>query len=356
MSRAPILVVKLSSLGDAVMSLPFLEALRERFPDSALDWVAEEPSASLLRGHPLLRRVIPFTAKKALASLKAGRFRAAWKTIRDLRAALREERYGLVFDLQGLFKSGLATFWARGERKIGFANGREGASLFLTEKLPPYDPSLNATRRYLLLAESVGAAPAPGWESRVTLKPTPADLAAAQELLGPLPRPFVALVLGTRWNSKLWPVSHFAALASLLAARGLSVALIGSPGETALQEEFFALRPPSPDARGLVGLTSPSALKGVLSLADLTVTADSGPMHLSAALGTRAIALFGPTRPERTAPLAPWVTVLRPEGFDCLGCLSRRCPLRPPRSCLAAIAPSRVLAEILGGRAAPPGE
>ncbi|MDR2350681.1 MAG: glycosyltransferase family 9 protein [Deltaproteobacteria bacterium] len=348
-----ILVVKLSSFGDAVMSLPFLAATKARFPEAKIDWVAEKTVCQLLEGHPLLNSVIRFPKEELKKSLKSLNLFEFFKVLGEHKKNLRKTRYDLVFDLQGLFKSGLQTRWARSERKLGFDKGREFAWVFLTHRLPPYNPDMLAIERYLLPAKAVGWKEDGDFPEKAVFFPKEEDLSEADRLLADTPGPRVCLALGTRWKSKHWPVGHFAELAKLLAAEGVRSIATGDPGEKPLEEAFAKCLDPGIPATKLVGKTSPGVLAAVFAKSDLAVSADSGPLHLAAAVRANTLALFGPTRPERVAPVAKNSVVLRAPDMDCLGCLKRECPLDRKPTCMEALSPELVFREAMRALRAP---
>jgi heptosyltransferase-1/heptosyltransferase-2 len=342
-----ILIVKLSSLGDIVMSLPFLATMKRKFPEARVDWVAEEPGASLLKGQNLIDRVIVFPKKELGSSLDRLRLIKFFRVLKSYRAELRDKEYDLAFDLQGLFKSGLQMFWARSEHKIGFMKSREFSSLFLDHRLPPYDPDMNALLRYLLLAEAVGASPPHDLLSRPYLSPLPTDMSLAEELLSRYPGPKAALVTGARWASKTWPLSYFARLIELLGKEGISSVLIGGPGEEPSGEKILKRIKGSPPIINLLGKTTPGLMAAILAISSITIGADSGPAHLSAAVASKTLVLFGPTLPRRTGPLTPDSRILSSPLKDCLGCLSRECPKKLKPSCMEDLSPELVLAEAM---------
>jgi lipopolysaccharide heptosyltransferase II len=328
------------------MSLPFLEAIKSHFPQALVDWAVEEPGAAILDNHPLVNQTLISPGKKPLKPLRKLKILTAFRDVNNYRKKIRENKYDLVFDLQGLFKSGLVCFWAKSPRKIGFSGTREFSPLFLNDKLPRYNPELNASLRYLLLAKHVGANLPPHWELKPTLVPSADDLFSAQKLLTELPQPIISLVIGTRWPSKLWPTQNWAELLKILASHKIGAILLGSPEEIPLETEILRLVPPSESIRGLTGITPLKLLPALFKLTKLTVTADNGSMHLSAAVGAKTLALFGPTRPTRTAPVSPWVTILRSEIKDCLGCLKHQCPKRKEPSCMEDLLPETVFSKI----------
>ena len=151
--RPRILLVKLSSFGDVLHTLPTLEALRAAYPEGRITWLVEAAYAPLLSGHPALDEV--WEAPR----LRPGQFfRGDNPAIfGGLLRRLRSRDFDLVVDLQGLLKSALWVLLSRSPRKVGYDKTREGSYLVLTERLPPYDPEAHAVWRYLNLARHLGA-------------------------------------------------------------------------------------------------------------------------------------------------------------------------------------------------------
>ncbi|MBI5521926.1 MAG: lipopolysaccharide heptosyltransferase I [Desulfarculus sp.] len=326
-----VLIVKLSALGDVVQSLPVAMAIRGQVPQAQVDWLVEAPSAGLLEGHPALSRVLVSPRRRP-----GGR---SLGQVRQWLKVLRAVEYDAVLDLQGLMKSAIFVGLGRGRRKIGFSGGKEPlAAWALTERLPAYDPQRHALERYLDLLGPLGLErPAP---PRFGLEPQAPALAKAEALLaGRRPgRQLVVLHPVAKWESKLWPVAHWARLARLLHQAGLDLVLSGSAADRGVTQAMAGQAGLAEGLWDLAGAVSLKELAAVLSLADLTVATDTGVMHLAAALGRPVVALFGPTSPGRTGPYGAGHVVLR-LGLECSPCFRRNCPA--PR-CLTGLEPEEV--------------
>jgi heptosyltransferase-1 len=330
-NRPKILLVKLSSLGDVLHTLPTLEALRQAFPGGHLTWLVEAGYAPLLTGHPALDEVWPVPRVRLGQNLR----RQDLAALARLLGRVRAHPFDLVLDLQGLFKSALWVALAKSPRKVGYNGTREGSYLVLTERVPPYDPEAHAVWRYLNLARYLGAPPAPP-RFRLALEE---DKDFARKLAAELPEPLAVLHPGARWESKLWPAASWARLVDWLSReKGLSVILTGSAGDRPRAEAILA-RATAP-VLNLAGRTSLGELASVLKQAVLAVTTDTGPMHLAAALGRPVVALFGPTAPWRTGPFGAGHEIVR-LALGCSPCFKRRCP--EPR-CLTELPPEAVQA------------
>jgi heptosyltransferase I len=325
-----ILIVKLSSFGDVLHTLPTLEALRVAYPTAHITWLVEAAYAPMLAGHPALNEVwiAPRLRPAELFSgSNPGRLR---RIVRQLRA----RPFDLVVDVQGLLKSAVWVALAQSPRKVGYDRTRELSYLPLTERVQPFDPEAHAVWRYLNLAHYLGAPPAPprfrlGLDTAVdisALMPAEAD------------RPLVVLHPGARWASKLWPPASWASLAEWFHGQGFQVAITGSTTDQELVAGITA-QCQAPIVN-LAGSTSLAQLAAILRKARLAVTTDTGAMHLAAALGTPVTALFGPTAPWRTGPFGDGHQVVR-LGLPCSPCYKRQCPA--PR-CLNDLYPAMVKA------------
>ncbi len=317
-----ILLVKMSAMGDVVMTLPTLWALRRRFPGAAIDWLVEAPSAGLLEGHPAIDRLLVSPRHLCRGLAESGQALAAWRRFRDFRRELRAVRYDVVLDLQGLFKSGAWVGLARGDRKVGFDRTREKAYWFLNEKMPAYDPERHAARRYLDAAAYLGAEVSETAPEKY-YTPSPAGEAEADASLAGFPGPRVVLNPGARWATKRWPLEHWEGLAARLAREtDLAIVLTGGSSDIPLGRAIARVAPER--ILDLCGRTSLPGLAVVLGRATAVVTADTGPMHLAAAVGAGGLALFGPTKPGRTGPFGGRFEIVTP-AKDCLGCLKKKC-------------------------------
>ncbi len=323
-----ILLVKLSSFGDVLHALPTLEALRAAFPEAHITWLVEAAYAPLLAGHPAMDEVWPVPRVRLSQKVGKDELLNLLRLMRRVRAA----RFDLVIDLQGLLKSAIWVALAKSFRKVGYDRTRELSYLALTERIPPYDPEAHAVWRYLNVARYLGAPPT---LPRFRLGLTP----ALPEFLRSQDRPLVVLHPGARWPTKLWPGASWAHLGDwLIREKGLAVVITGSAADRNMAAQIIEHM--HEKAWNLAGRTTLAQLAGVMQKARLAVTADTGPMHLAAALGTKVVAIFGPTAPGRTGPFGAGHRVVR-LGLECSPCFQRLCP--EPR-CLLDLTPEAVQA------------
>jgi heptosyltransferase I len=319
-----ILIVKPSSLGDVVHSLPFLNAIRKGYPEAEIHWVIFRGFEGLLEGHPMLHKLWVVN-KDSWTKLNLAK-----DTISEIKSLLRnlkEARFDLVVDLQGLLRSGIITAATGAPVRIGFKEAREGSRVFYTDKVPG-GRNVHAVDRYLKVAEFLGCDtsevifPFPPFEnvpsfeniiSSFILHPSSLDmhLSSLAE--------YVVLVPGARWKTKRWAPEYFGKLASLLNFRSI---IIGSKDDVYIANEIVALS--QGKSLSLAGKTDLKELIAVIKGSKLIITNDSGPMHIAAALGVPVFAIFGPTDPVRTGPYGKGHIIIR-EPVACAPCFKKIC-------------------------------
>jgi heptosyltransferase-2 len=317
-----VLVIRYSALGDLVLATSVLDPLRARFPEARIEWVTSPAYAPLLEGLPGIERVHRL----------AGGIGEAVELGRRLRG-----RFDLAIDLQNKVRSAVVAR-AAGRRQIAFRR-RTGAQAALA--LLGMDPPMRGPHATALYAEALRplGIDQPG-RTQVAL-PGAARDAAAQALAGAA-RPRIAVAPGASNATKRWPAERFAEVADALAAEGASLVLAGGPADAEAIGRFrAALR--APLAADLSGL-SVEGLAAGLAAVDLLVACDSGPVHLAGAVGTPALAVFGPTSEERWGPRPPGETVRL--AVDCAPCSNHggaRCPEGHHR-CMAELPADVVIA------------
>jgi len=326
------LILKPSSLGDVIHTFPVVSSIAGQVPDAVIDWVLRPEYAELVRAHPSVRKVFLFDRDRWS---KWSRFLTTFSEGIDLIRSLRRERYDTVLDLQGLFRSAVIARLSGAEDRIGFANAREGAPFFYHRKVEVPDLSIHAMDRYGLMLKDLGIDPS--LDDAGLRIPAEVDASVEALLSGEAAKtgtPLVVLNPNTRWKTKKWLPERFAELADrLMQSFGAAVVLVGSPGDV------HGVSGIESQVKGrvvnLAGRTSLLQLAALLKRADLMVTCDSGPMHLAAAMGTKVLALFGPTDPVRTGPYGEGHCVIQ-AGIPCVPCLKRDCP-EETTACMAKI-------------------
>ena len=326
-----LLIVKPTSLGDVVQSLCAVTALKRTFPDRRVSFLVADSCMQILSGHPFIDEVIEFP-RTEMKKGSAGMYRA----FRSIRRELSSRQFDVVLDLQGLARSGFASYLAKAPVRIGFSDSRELSGLFYTHRIRSDRKSEHAVARYLKAAEYLGALPS--IDVSFGLIPFPADVEKIFLRIGS--GKLVGIAPGARWNTKRWPVSHFREVAGrLVSEMGMRIVALGAPDEQELSENIVSDLPLG-SAVNLCGETTLKELVAAISLCRLFITNDSGPMHIAAALGIPTVSIFGPTSPKRVAPFGQEKYVVTSE-LPCLGCYMRKCDKISP-NCMERVTPGSV--------------
>jgi len=293
-----ILIIKPSSLGDIVLALPALTALRKSFPDAEISWLVRPEFAPLLENHPHLTRTISFDRKflgKAWFSRRS--FAAFIALIRQL----RRSRFDAVFDFQGLFRTASLAWLSGCKKRFGMAKAREFGRIFYTHKVPQNQDCIHLVDYYLKIVKAAGASDV---GVRFVLPQDDAAADSVRKLLakhGIEPGNYAVLVLGSAREDKRWPIERFAQLADRISSSfGLSVIMTGSAPERNYIEKLRETA--NVPVANLAGKTTLAELVALLKDARLVVSGDTGSGHIAAALSVPVILIFGPTNPARVEP------------------------------------------------------
>ena len=317
-------------LGDTVMALPAIRALRRAFADASL--VVAGPWATLLVGQELADVVVTYPRGWTGRLRTADRVRALGATVAVLCPSSLE--------------SALAARYWGARRRVGFAS--DGRGWLLTDRVPVPVPRRHQIEEYVVLVEALGIPvddrvprlrpPDPEGAERREVRALLADAGVETRAGADRRRPRIGVHLGAEYGgSKRWPVSRVIELCRGLQEAGDIPVLLGAPGDAADAARVTAAVPMA----SLVGRDRAELLTAVTSEMDALVSGDTGLAHLAAALGTPVVTLFGPTDPARTAPRGSLV-VRHP--VPCSPCFYRECPIEHP--CLGEIGADRVMAQL----------
>lgn len=346
LSGKRILIVKPSSMGDVVHTVPLVHAIKRCFPSAYVGWVVQRAFQGILEHDPAIDEIIPIFIPST-SEPQAGRsaylkaFTATVRTLRELRKRLKRQRYDYVFDLHASFRSGLLAVMNPGGTRIGFRDAKELNPLFQHERLITDPGRPHAVDRNLAFVQLFRCRPTPedfriitGSAQREAVQRflAEADVADTDRIVYANP--------AARWETKLWTVDNWARLADLLILQSnAKVILGGGAGDAPAIELITAKMDASPIvAAGKLSLSEAVAL---IEAAHVYVGVDSGPMHIAAFVGTPVVALFGPTDPALVGPYGKGHRVIQ-HAMDCLACRKRFCE---NRRCLEEITPDRVLKE-----------
>jgi heptosyltransferase-2 len=320
-----ILLMAPNWLGDAVMALPAMRALRVAMPDAAIDVAARETIAPVFRLAGFFERVVTLDRGSGAPALSAGGYETAVLFPNSFRAAWLARR------------AGIAERW-------GYRTGFR--SWLLTRSAVPPE-RVHQVDYYLQLVRALGFPAAPDVPRLAIADDLRAEGALMLKAAGwDGAEPLMAMAPGAAFGTaKRWPSGSFASLADRLASEGFRTVVLGSDEDRLAGIELTAaMRAPAPPI-DLVGRTDLLRLAGVLAHCRTLVTNDSGAMHFSAALGVNLVAMFGPTREDETSPRGAGRHTVLTHPVWCRPCMLRECPLT--HRCMTGISVEAVHAAVL---------
>ena len=359
MSRAEkILVRGVNWLGDAVMTTPALQRLREAKPGAHVTLLTHDKLAELWREHPAVDAVLTFSEGESL-----------WSVGRRLRA----ERFDLALIFPNSPRTALEAFLARIPERISYA--RNGRGLLLTRAVPERPGNLRMRKRsradierriaarlprerypanphhvheYLHLVAVMGGDPNP---VPPLLRVKAHEVSAFKSRFEiPDDRPLFGLNAGAEYGpAKRWPAERFVEAATRIHAKtGCRWILFGGKGDAELTAEIERSLSTSVGGNLVTNVTGKTSLRELcagLAACSLVLTNDTGPMHVAAALGTPVVVPFGSTSPELTGPLGETAGVIVGD-VSCAPCFLRECPI--DFRCMKAISVEQVVESVLG--------
>lgn len=304
-----ILVIKLRAIGDVLLSTPVLKNLRHNFKDAEIDFLTEPPSREIIEGNPFVDDLIIFDRRdKSLSSF----------------LNLRRKKYDLVIDLFCNPRSALMTFTSGARYRVGYAF--KGRSYAYNIKLKPrkevhHNVEFNLDALRSLGLEIVDKNPyLPIDESAEKFAEKFFDENDLDNKLT------VALIPVGTWETKRWELKKFAELGDIIAKNFNAEILIIWGNEKEFEEaitisSLINAKPIIPPR------TSLKQLSAILKRCSFAIANDSGPMHISAVVGTPTLGIFGPTNPYAQGPFGEKHLWVRNEEIDCLGCNLTKCPI-----------------------------
>jgi len=291
-----ILFIRFGSLGDVVLTTPAIRAARKAFPDSHIAMVVGDRSADVISANPHLDEIIIFHREaKGLSET------------RRVAALLRERNFDVSIDMQRKFHSSLLAYMGRANQRIGY---HHPGGFLCTVKIPD-NVNKHAVDRNLDLLKPLGVVEADR-EPKMFLSPEDREYANRifEERGLSSKSPIVGMFPGAGWRPRCWPAEKFAAIGDLAAERcGASVAVFGGPGEADLVDLVARnMRMPAVLMKDKMTLKQ---LGAMIEKCDLFLSNDTGPMHISVAVGTLTVALFGPGNHVKFQPIGEKHALIR---------------------------------------------
>lgn len=277
-----ILIIRPSALGDVCRSVPVAAALKAKWPDASISWLVNTPYADAISAHPAIDEVIPFDRKGMGATSKKLNPLPALRFMREL----RNQRFDITIDAQGLLRSGLFTFATGAPLRVGYADARELGWLGLNRKVRVPSQTHTVDKMLALLTPLGISCNKPD----MRLYTTP-EAQRAINSDNKLEAPFIALAPTSLWPGKRWPIGRFVELAERIKSLGLTAVVLGAPGEEEQCSPLFELA----GVVNRVGKTTVGEMMALIERAQLVVANDSAALHMAVGFNTPTVALFGPT-------------------------------------------------------------
>jgi heptosyltransferase-2 len=337
-----ILVKEVNWLGDLVMSLPALRAIRKTWPLAHLAVLVKYELASFFDGARWLDEVIPYSVGRGLSG---------FFDRRRIVGEIRSRRFDLGVLFPNSFESALWITMAGIRRRAGFVADARGAMLTMKAVPPPEAMAGHQANYWLAMVRATGVADGSGDDFEIDVH-GPYRERMREWLAANRKRPecpVLAVAPAAAYGpAKEWPAESYGALIDLLASREhAEVVLVGAPSERAHCEQVAAAS--KAGAMVAAGHTNIGELIALLSLCDGFIGNDSGCMHLAGALGIPTLAIFGSTDPNRTGPMGPKTRVIY-RKLECSPCLARTCRFGH-YNCLTQIEPPEIADAIVAMRA-----
>jgi heptosyltransferase I len=338
-----ILVIRLSSLGDVLMSVPAVRALRRHFPEAHISWLAEGSVAGILAQQDFIDDVIYFPRGAISRHLKTGHLPTTAYILKDFLKTLRQRKYDLIIDFHGIAKSVAMMLLARGGRTVGFGKmfAKDMSHVFYREKINGVDKRIHKVDRNMLVASFMGCS------EPVTDLPLRAhdearryihDFFKSHSIKQPV---FAVNPFASKDSAfKRWPLERYADLARKIKENNMgSVVIIWGPGE---REEATRLTAMAGEGVELACQTDIAQLYALLSECSAYIGGDTGTTHLASAAEIPVISLFGPTDFIVNRPYSRKSVIIR-KDMPCSPCKNKHCKTR---ECLLNISVEEVFGAI----------
>lgn len=326
-----VLLIKTSSMGDIIHTLPALTDAGKAIPGIKFDWLVEGAFAEIPHWHPLVEKVIPIELRRWRKNLFSQATRKEWAELRDNLA----QQYDLILDAQGLVKSAFLTFFTKGLRAgLDWGSARESlASVAYTRKCTVnfYQHAIHRMRSLFsqaLLYDLPEHSPEFG-----------IDL---QQFQAASSEKYLVFLHGTTWMTKQWPEEYWILLANLAGQSGYRIKISGGNDEEVARAQRIAQSSTFVDVLPRLSI---AAMAKLLANAKGAVAVDTGFGHLAAALDVPTVSLYGATNPEFTGALGK-ASVHLAANFPCAPCLSRTCSFKDEAdvtpACYGTVTPIQV--------------
>ena len=318
-----ILIVRLSALGDTIHTLPLLNALKELYPNSSVDWVVEDKCSAFIRNNPLINNLYVIPKKKW--KKRKNKLKNFFDFISVIKH-IRKTNYDIIIDVQQLLKSAVFTALSKGKRKIAQEGGREFSTLFSNEIIKTereiFDINYHVVQRNLDIARYLGWK---GTEIKFPLADVNQETKEKADILLKETNPDIPSIIlapATTWSNKHWITENWVDIIKAVSNRA-NIIITGSNRDRKLSDEIISKS--GAKIIDLTGKTTLKELREVISRADIVISPDSGTAHIAWAVNKpKIITLFFSTSKNRTAPFGENYFSIQAKT-PCSPCMKKKC-------------------------------
>ena len=335
-----IVIIDLLYMGDLIFATPFFRQLKKNYPESQIDFIVNSNFYELIEESPYFDNIYPYDKNWSI--------KKSWKFAREL----KENNYDLGINIHGNWRTILLMYLIDADFNIGY--GGDGKGLFL-DKVIETDARQHMVQSYLQFLEKMGLHRFDNDQIELFInqkaKKNMKNLLNEKigkdnkQRLKRNDKRLIALNTGGTWATKRWPKEKFAKLADKLKAKGEEVLFLGGPSDVERVKEIITLME-NKEVINVAGKTTLKELAALTEKCDLVISNDSGPIHVSAAVGTSTIAIFGPSDEKKFRPYGSKHKIVKTD-IDCRPCGEHECPLGH-HNCMNEIKVNDVIKQIYG--------
>ena len=330
-----ILVIQTAFIGDAILTLPLIQALKLNYPKSSIDVIVVPRTTEIFTNHPAISKIIQYDKRGGDRGLKG---------LLQLRNKLNAQNYDLVIVPHRSLRSALLAWLLRPKISIGFDRS---AGRWLFKKIIRYDSSIHEIERNLSLLGPLKLPTVANVLPR--LYPSNQDMHIIDSILIEYGlnqyKNILALAPSTIWNTKRWPADRFAAVCKQIVSENIAIVLIGGKEDDGLCKEIMRIAQ-AKNVFTVAGKLSLLQSAELIRRCKVLISNDSAPMHIAVAIGTPVVAIFGATIPQYGfAPRGPHDVVVETNGLKCRPCSihgGNICPIKT-FECMLSITPEVVV-------------
>lgn len=334
------LIVRLSSIGDVINSLPVATALKNEYKNSKVSWLVSPPCDEVLKLCSDIDEIIVWDRRPFDETVKNKNFILAFKLLFEVKKLLLQYKFDIVLDIHSLFLTGILSKFIKSEKYFGIEELHEGNSFFMTDTVKNIK-EIHKAKRYFSVLNLLNIR-SDLEKSNIIFKEKllkNAEIFLKENNID-LSKKIIAVNLKTTWENKHYPFEMFIEVINSL-DENIEIIYTGVKSDIPVIEE---IKNKAKRGINIAGKTSVIDMFYIFKTIDLLLTVDSGPLHIASLTNLKTISLWGPTNPKMYAPLFGDNHFIISD-FYCVGCNKRKCKLGD-NLCMKEIKPKIILDKI----------